>query len=677
MSINPEHANLAQLLRECASLVERNEHSALLYKAVEALNRYAETTGHIDSSTKVSRRLSFQRPKNTKSTLIANGWLEQNRKSRFRNVWKEVLASLVEGSREGEETTLWIQRERIVNGKTTLEALHQIPMKWMLDVKMLEFYGEYRFAITVYNVPEDFIFRTRGEESCREWIATLKSAKESGKVDKASKAAKETEFPDLLNEKKSNGGTGDKLFPDLNMENGQPEPSAPPMPENSSRTSSSSSHGHENGMRNEANSQQTNKASGRKTIAELRAIAHGAGYDTRGMERADLEKIAAYFAPVSERNAAVQSNQKSVQETQQERTTRIQKEIEERRKAEEAERLRKQQEDERIRQQQQYVQQKREEAKQRQEAVRKQAEEAKRRQQQQQQQEQWLPQQQWKNSTQASSSPRRRQPVGGMNQFESTRFFGSNNHTQAGESGPRRKYPGHTANQPNQAGTQQQSVPSSQQPFKAPQYHQPQGRPQQQYPQQQQQQPQQTYQRQPPPQPQAQQQSQPQQTYTTPGENQRTKDPTSPLNQKYAKAMGSDQESGQDDDAIIAVVKRNVLMTWALVPPQYNMLRPIDQLLSSIQTVLPPFGGVASHDYFAKWKPINHQDLLIGAAMTGPDEAKLKKAVRKLRVFLHPDRLPKEFDAKQTFVCKMLWDVSNDAYEEFLKNKDELEWIRS
>lgn len=126
MSINPEHANLAQLLRECASLVERNEHSALLYKAVEALNRYAETTGHIDSSTKVSRRLSFQRPKNTKSTLIANGWLEQNRKSRFRNVWKEVLASLVEGSREGEETTLWIQRERIVNGKSTLEALHQV-----------------------------------------------------------------------------------------------------------------------------------------------------------------------------------------------------------------------------------------------------------------------------------------------------------------------------------------------------------------------------------------------------------------------------------------------------------------------------------------------------------------------------------------------------------------------
>ena len=58
-----------------------------------------------------------------------------------------------------------------------------------------------------------------------------------------------------------------------------------------------------------------------------------------------------------------------------------------------------------------------------------------------------------------------------------------------------------------------------------------------------------------------------------------------------------------------------------------------------------------------------------------PDEAKLKKAVRKLRVLLHPDRLPREFDKKQIFVCKMLWDVSNDAYEEFLKQKDDLDWI--
>jgi hypothetical protein len=59
------------------------------------------------------------------------------------------------------------------------------------------------------------------------------------------------------------------------------------------------------------------------------------------------------------------------------------------------------------------------------------------------------------------------------------------------------------------------------------------------------------------------------------------------------------------------------------------------------------------------------------------DESKLKKAVRKLRVFLHPDRLPKDFDASQTFVCKMLWDVSNDAEEELLKQRSDLDWIHN
>ena len=59
------------------------------------------------------------------------------------------------------------------------------------------------------------------------------------------------------------------------------------------------------------------------------------------------------------------------------------------------------------------------------------------------------------------------------------------------------------------------------------------------------------------------------------------------------------------------------------------------------------------------------------------EEMKLKKAHRKLRVFLHPDRLPKDFDVKQKFVCKMLWDVSNDAYEEFMKNKDDLDWVNT
>lgn len=59
-----------------------------------------------------------------------------------------------------------------------------------------------------------------------------------------------------------------------------------------------------------------------------------------------------------------------------------------------------------------------------------------------------------------------------------------------------------------------------------------------------------------------------------------------------------------------------------------------------------------------------------------PDDDKLSKAVRKLRFFLHPDKLPKDFNDDQVFVCKLLWDVTNDAWEEHKKKEEQLGWIR-
>jgi hypothetical protein len=107
---------LASLLRECASIVEQNESSVLLFRAVEALNKYAETAYarskvenssrkknlHSSSTSSMHVKPAFQRPTNKKSTLIANGWVEQQRRSKFRVVWKQVLASLVEARRPGE-----------------------------------------------------------------------------------------------------------------------------------------------------------------------------------------------------------------------------------------------------------------------------------------------------------------------------------------------------------------------------------------------------------------------------------------------------------------------------------------------------------------------------------------------------------------------------------------------
>ncbi len=593
----------------------------------------------------------------------------------------------------------------------------------------------------IHEVPDEFVFRTKDEESCKEWVATLKSAREAS-INNSKKEQNGVDFPDLLNKDKTNNngknGGGNEIFPDLDMSTGAPvsggsshtsaTPSAPP-PESAPAPAPSP------------------PKKERKSIKELRAIAHGAGYNTRGMERSDLEKIAEYYAPVSEQQAR-QRTMNGQAQTQAAQPTSppassttshggnfsstisgvgtnggVERERERQRKAQEEERIKRQKEEEerqRVQQQQEYVKQKREEELKRQQAATaaaaaKKAAEDRERERVRQQQQQWNSNnQQWKNSHQQQSNGR----VSVEEMFESTRFFGGGTggvggprrrQAESGVGGPRRKHADPVAPVPPSAPPmpngqpQPPQPPYQQQQQQQKQYQQFHQNHFQQHQQQQHQRfhpyqqqaapPQQPNPRPPPPtnpsasqppprQPQ-QQQQQPQRQTQSPPRNPQTRatDPTSPLNQKYAKAM-SNQKINSDDsantDEAIAMIKRNILIHWALVPPQYNMLRPIDQLLTNIQTVFPPFGNVARHEYFNKWKVVKREDLVLSSAMGGAsDETKLKKAHRRLRVFLHPDRLPREFDAKQTFVCKMLWDVSNDAWEEFLKQKDDLDWVQS
>lgn len=64
-------------------------------------------------------------------------------------------------------------------GKLELEALHQIPMKWIEDVTYVNMYGDHRFAIKIFNVLEEFQFRTRDADSAHNWVVTLLSAVEA------------------------------------------------------------------------------------------------------------------------------------------------------------------------------------------------------------------------------------------------------------------------------------------------------------------------------------------------------------------------------------------------------------------------------------------------------------------------------------------------------------------
>ncbi|VEU44208.1 unnamed protein product [Pseudo-nitzschia multistriata] len=115
-----------------------------------------------------------------------------------------------------------------------------------------------------------------------------------------------------------------------------------------------------------------------------------------------------------------------------------------------------------------------------------------------------------------------------------------------------------------------------------------------------------------------------------------------------------------------STLKRSVLVTWGLQPPAMQVLKPVSQLICSIHTVFPPAFGMAAHEYFRGWKPV---------AASEVEEPKLKKTVRKIRFFLHPDKLPHDLTEEQQFLCKLLWDVINDAFEEHKKSKEDLDWM--
>ncbi|CAB9496033.1 expressed unknown protein [Seminavis robusta] len=140
--------------------------------------------------------------------------------------------------------------------------------------------------------------------------------------------------------------------------------------------------------------------------------------------------------------------------------------------------------------------------------------------------------------------------------------------------------------------------------------------------------------------------------------------------QKYGKMVAQNDD---DDPSMMTDLKRNVIVGWALRPSDRMGLKPVHELLRSIQTVFPPANNVAAHAYFDGWKPITADELL---SPTGaPEEKKLNKAVRKLRFFLHPDKLPRDLTDEQHFLCKLLWDITNDSWEEYKKAAEELDWM--
>lgn len=713
-----------------------------------------ETPVHLDKQNFPSKP-SFQRPVNPNSNLIANGWISQQRRSKMRIVWKDILASLVEGRKQGEETTLWIQRQIVTpTGKAELEALHQIPMKWLEDVTYVDMYGDFRFTLKVFNVNEEFQFRCRDAESAQNWVLTLRNARDMARSAQAQ--ANHNQIPPE-NVERPMHSSGKPMEPNTNVNQSR---SHTPTPVQDVKQMS---------------------------VKELKSIVHGAGYSSYGLEKADLQRIVGsilnngalpkptnheqasparkngqtredserinhkeeynhhdepnaqenlqqkreFGADEQERRRLLEeaaarerlrkqheekvANEKKKQQEEEEKRRQHEEAIarkrllqktamaeEERRKYEEAaarDRLKQQYEEkaaaaaakmkqaelERMRtQQQEYAAA--EERRKKEEAQAAAAQERIRLQQQEQAQaaaaKERLRQQQEQAAVAAAQERIRQQ----QEQAAQERIRRQQQEQAAAAQERIRQQQEQAAAAQERLRQQQQEQWQKQQWQQQQQQQQQEQWQKQQWQQQQHQQQQQQYHNhqqwnqqhhpQPPysqaPPPNHQQAGftggpQPQQARPGPGDN------TAEFQSKYAKAI-AEEDDGQ---AAITALKRNILLNWALQPPSFNALKPIHFLVTSIHGVFPPAFNVKGHAYFAKWKPFSESDLQISAAMgNNPDEEKLKKAVRKIRFFLHPDKLPKDLDEHQQFMCKMLWDVTSDAWEEHIKKNEELDWIQ-
>ena len=102
------------------------------------------------------------------------------------------------------------------------------------------------------------------------------------------------------------------------------------------------------------------------------------------------------------------------------------------------------------------------------------------------------------------------------------------------------------------------------------------------------------------------------------------------------------------------------IQMWSHKPPDWKRLNPMEKLLVDVPTLFPATNDfVEDHEYFDKWKEFS-EDAFAGES---GDELKnlLKRAARKAKFFLHPDKLPNDLTESQTTLFKSIWDVIQES----------------
>merc|ERR1712194_464934 len=85
---------------------------------------------------------------------------------------------------------------------------------------------------------------------------------------------------------------------------------------------------------------------------------------------------------------------------------------------------------------------------------------------------------------------------------------------------------------------------------------------------------------------------------------------------------------------------------WAFLSPDTSELNPLAELLVTVTDTFPPNNEtVEPHDYLSKWRPLA-EDVFDEC---GDDELRdlLKRSLKKMKMFLHPDYVPSNLTDRQ------------------------------
>ena len=109
-----------------------------------------------------------------------------------------------------------------------------------------------------------------------------------------------------------------------------------------------------------------------------------------------------------------------------------------------------------------------------------------------------------------------------------------------------------------------------------------------------------------------------------------------------------------EDNGSKAKDLKEYMQQWSHEAPDYKQLKPLQVLLVNVPDLFPPKNKfVESHEYYLNWKVFS--DL---SGESG-DELKelLRRASRKSKLFLHPDKLPNDLTKNQDEMFKTIWNV--------------------